>query len=39
MRAYHAGDFEHTDRLWENLQAIWSQAFPVPIPTTSRSPV
>ena len=27
MRAYHAGDSERADQLWENLQAIWSQAW------------
>jgi hypothetical protein len=27
MRAYHAGDSERADRLWESLQAIWSQAW------------
>ena len=27
MRAHHAGDAEHAERLWENLQAIWSQAW------------
>jgi hypothetical protein len=27
MRAHHAGDAERADRLWENLQAIWSQAW------------
>ena len=27
MRAHHAGDSQHADRLWENLQAIWSQAW------------
>ena len=27
MRAYNAGDSERGDRLWENLRAIWSQAW------------
>jgi hypothetical protein len=27
MCAYHVGDSERADRLWENLQAIWSQAW------------
>ena len=27
MRAYDAGDSERADRLWENLQAIWSKAW------------
>jgi hypothetical protein len=27
MRAYNAGDSERADRLWENLRAIWSQAW------------
>jgi hypothetical protein len=27
MRAHNAGDAEHGDRLWENLRAIWSQAW------------
>lgn len=27
MRAYNAGDSERAGRLWENLQAIWSQAW------------
>ena len=27
MRAYHGDDSERADRLWENLQAIWSQAW------------
>lgn len=27
MRAYHGGDSERAERLWENLQAIWSQAW------------
>jgi hypothetical protein len=27
MRAYNAGDSERVDRLWENLRAIWSQAW------------
>ena len=27
MRAYHAGDSQHANQLWENLQAIWSRAW------------
>ena len=27
MRAHHAGDSQHANQLWENLQAIWSQAW------------
>ena len=27
MRAYNAGDSERAGRLWENLRAIWSQAW------------
>ena len=27
MRAHHAGDSERAEQLWENLQAIWSQAW------------
>jgi hypothetical protein len=27
MRAHHGGDSERADRLWESLQAIWSQAW------------
>jgi len=27
MRAYHAGDSERAGQLWEDLQAIWSQAW------------
>jgi hypothetical protein len=27
MRAYHAGDSERAARLWQNLRAIWSQAW------------
>jgi hypothetical protein len=27
MRAYNAGESERADPLWENLQAIWSQAW------------
>jgi hypothetical protein len=27
MRVHHADDSQHADRLWENLQAIWSQAW------------
>jgi hypothetical protein len=27
MRAYNAGDSERADQLWENLRAIWSQAW------------
>src|ERR1700722_14981097 len=27
MRAYNTGETERPDRLWENLQAIWSQAW------------
>src|ERR1700719_74678 len=27
MRAYNAGDPERADPLWENLRAIWSQAW------------
>ena len=27
MRAYHAGDSQRAGQLWENLQAIWSQAW------------
>jgi len=27
MRAYHVGNSEHADQQWENLQAIWSQAW------------
>jgi len=27
MRAYHVGNSEHADQQWENLQAIWPQAW------------
>src|SRR6185437_4801637 len=27
MRAHHAGESQHAEQLWENLQAIWSQAW------------
>ena len=27
MHAYNTGETEHADRLWENLQAIWSRAW------------
>ncbi len=27
IRAYHAADSEHADELWENVRAIWSQAW------------
>jgi len=27
MRAYHTGDSEHADQLWENLRTVWSQAW------------
>jgi hypothetical protein len=27
MRTHHAGDSQHAEQLWENLQAIWSQAW------------
>ena len=27
MRAHHAGDSQRANQLWENLQAIWSQAW------------
>jgi hypothetical protein len=27
MRAHHAGDSQHANQFWENLQAIWSQAW------------
>jgi hypothetical protein len=27
MRAYNTGETGHADQLWENLQAIWSQAW------------
>jgi hypothetical protein len=27
MRAHHADDSQYAEQLWENLQAIWSQAW------------
>ena len=27
IRAYHAADSERADELWENVRAIWSQAW------------